>query len=60
VSPHACQTFGLVGDQQQIRATREMMDAVWCIFDDDGSGGIDRDEFTRRDGLADTIVATLG
>ena len=31
-------TFNLVGDQAQITQTREMMDAVWCIFDDDGSG----------------------
>jgi hypothetical protein len=51
-------TFGLVGDSAQITSMREMLDAVWCIFDDDGSGVIERDEFTRKDGLADTILAT--
>jgi hypothetical protein len=29
------------------------------MFDTDGSMEIERDEFTERDGLADTIVATV-
>ena len=35
--------------------------AIWPIFDDDGSGAIDREEFLRPvEGLADTVIATLG
>jgi len=40
----------------ELRATIE---AVWGIFDTDGSGTIERAEFLQADGLADTIVATL-
>ena len=39
---------------------RGTIEAVWCIFDEDGSGCIERDEFLRPgDGLADTIIATV-
>jgi len=35
--------------------------AIWAIFDDDGSGSIERNEFLKPgEGLADTILATLG
>ena len=35
--------------------------AIWSIFDTDGSGSIERGEFLRpNEGLADTILATLG
>ena len=33
--------------------------AVWAIFDSDGSGEIDREEFASRDGLADSIIASM-
>ena len=36
-----------------------VVEAVWPVFDTDMSGSIDKDEFLSRDGLADTIVATL-
>ena len=40
----------------QIRST---LDNVWFIFDVDGSGHIEMNEFIRLDGLADTIIATV-
>ena len=44
----------------QVQMMRNSIDAVWCVFDDDGSGSIERDEFLRPgDGLADTIIATV-
>ena len=37
-----------------------ILDAIWPVFDTDGSGEIDKSEFLQRDvGLADTIVAQL-
>jgi len=54
-------TFRMTSDQERVRQMRSTIDAVWPIFDDDGSGSIDRSEFLRpNEGLADTIVATLG
>ena len=35
------------------------MEAVWFMFDADGSGEIDRDEFLRRDGMGETLAASL-
>jgi hypothetical protein len=37
-----------------------VVEAVWGIFDPDGSGAIDRQEFLMPDGLAETIVASAG
>lgn len=54
-------TFRMTSDQQRVQQMRGTIDAVWPIFDDDGSGTIERNEFLKpNDGLADTIVATLG
>lgn len=54
-------TFRMTSDQQRVQMMRNTIDAVWPIFDDDGSGTIEREEFLKpNDGLADTIVATLG
>jgi Ca2+-binding EF-hand superfamily protein len=44
----------------ELRALSDVVSAVWCIFDDDGSGEIDEEEFLRRDGLCETLVASLG
>lgn len=53
-------TLKLTHDQAQVQKMRSAIEAVWCIFDDDGSGSIERDEFLRPgDGLADTIIATV-
>ncbi len=53
------QTFHVSRDLRQVENMREVIQNVWCIFDTDGSGEIDKNEFLARDGLADTIIATL-
>lgn len=46
-------------DVRSIQTMRSTIDAIWPIFDTDGSGSIERLEFLRpADGLADTIIAT--
>lgn len=46
---------------QQMDAVCECIEAIWPIFDTDGSGSIERDEFLLPcNGLADTIIAQLG
>ena len=53
-------TLQVTHDPVAVTQMRGTIDAVWCIFDDDGSGSIERDEFLRPgDGLADTIIATV-
>ena len=54
-------TFRMASDQGKVQQMRGTIDAVWPIFDDDNSGVIEREEFLKpNDGLADTIIATLG
>ena len=38
---------------------RSTLTSIWGIFDTDGSGQIERQEFLQADGLADTIAATV-
>jgi Ca2+-binding EF-hand superfamily protein len=38
---------------------KALVDAVWCLFDDDGNGVVDKEEFLRRDGLGETISAAM-
>ena len=46
---------------QMMDSVCEAIDAIWCIFDHDSSGSIERTEFLQADvGLADTIIAQLG
>ena len=42
----------------QVEEMRQVVAAVWPMFDPDGSESIDRAEFLDRDGLADTVIAT--
>ena len=42
-----------------ISQLRESLSAVWAVFDTDNSGAVDHREFLARDGLADTILATM-
>ena len=52
-------TFELSSNNlEQVRNMRDIVDAVWAVFDPDGSGSIDRREFLMQDGLAETIVAS--
>jgi hypothetical protein len=51
-------TFRLSSDLRKVEEMRSVVEAVWGMFDPDGSDSIDSGEFLARDGLADTIVAT--
>jgi len=46
-------------DTQRALGVAAALDAVWPLFDHDGSGEIDVGEFTATDGLCDTLLATL-
>ena len=52
-------TFGLTGDVAKIGAMGETLDACWGVFDTDGSGAIDRAEFSQPGGLGETLAASL-
>jgi hypothetical protein len=55
------QTFKISHNAERMQAIRSTVEAVWPIFDSDGSGSIEKGEFLRAgEGLADTIIATLG
>jgi hypothetical protein len=55
------QTFKLGQRPERMEHIRGTVEAVWPIFDTDGSGSVDKQEFLKPgDGLADTIIATLG
>lgn len=54
-------TFRMTSEPAKVSQMRSTVDAIWPIFDDDNSGSIERGEFLKpNDGLADTIIATLG
>jgi len=38
---------------------REIVQTLWVVFDADGSGGIDAEEFCKTDGLYETIIANF-
>merc|ERR1712046_241061 len=52
-------TFRLEQDYGRVRTMRECIDNMWCLFDDDGSGSIEMDEFISPDSLANCIIATM-
>lgn len=54
-------TLHLSSDQARVAEMRNTVQAIWPVFDSDGSGSIERGEFLAPgDGLADTIIATMG
>ena len=54
-------SFKLSESIEKVNMMRETVDAVWPIFDTDGSGEIEVAEFALPDeGLADSIIASLG
>ena len=54
-------TLQLTSDPARVAQMRSTIDAIWCLFDEDGSGTVDRQEFLKAgEGLADTIIATIG
>lgn len=53
-------TLKLTQDTARIHQMRSTIEAIWPVFDADGSGSIERHEFLLpAEGLADTIIATL-
>jgi len=53
-------SFDAAGDVPVASIIRDVIQAVWPVFDLDGSGEIDRNEFLKpKEGLADSIVASL-
>jgi Ca2+-binding EF-hand superfamily protein len=44
---------------EKIGETRDTVRAVWGIFDVDNSGAVDLSEFISRDGLGETLIASL-
>ena len=42
-----------------LNVVRHTLNTLWELFDDDGSGDIDMNEFVRPDGLADLIVVQM-
>jgi len=53
-------TFELGQHYDRLQAMRETIDMMWPMFDTDGSGSIEMDEFVAEpDGLANTIIANL-
>ena len=46
-------------DLRKVEEMRQVIEAVWPIFDTDGSMSIETVEFVARDGLADTIIASI-
>mmetsp|Transcript_19398 Transcript_19398/g.57673 ORF Transcript_19398/g.57673 Transcript_19398/m.57673 type:complete len:335 (-) Transcript_19398:37-1041(-) len=52
-------TFGLAGQYDRISTMADTLNAVWGIFDHDGSGDVDRAEFAASGGLGETLNASL-
>ena len=51
-------TFGLAArGAAAVAEMRETIDNVWCIFDPNGDGVIERAEWSMRDGLCDAVLA---
>jgi hypothetical protein len=52
-------TFGISTNLERLRELRETVDAVWSIFDHDGSGSLSLQEACAQDGLLDSLLASL-
>jgi hypothetical protein len=52
-------TFRRRDGSVEVASMRDTLDAVWGLFDTDGGGTVDLDEFTQSDGLCDTILASI-
>jgi len=53
-------TFKLHVNLEQLKALWDVLDALWYLFDPDGSGDIDMAEFCKNEtGLADTLILNL-
>lgn len=53
-------SFHLSSHVEQVRALRDIVANIWCVFDEDQSGEVSREEFLRPgDGMADSIIASF-
>jgi len=52
-------TFNLGKEMHRVHTMRETLDAVWPIFDLDGNGEIDFQEFTAPNGLGETLALSV-
>eukprot|EP00658_Telonema_sp_P-2_P047664 TRINITY_DN3626_c0_g1_i2.p1 TRINITY_DN3626_c0_g1~~TRINITY_DN3626_c0_g1_i2.p1 ORF type:complete len:262 (-),score=63.01 TRINITY_DN3626_c0_g1_i2:368-1153(-) len=52
-------TFQLGKDYVKLQSLKGTIDAIWPMFDADGSGSIEMCEFLGAEGLANTIIATM-
>lgn len=47
------------GGMHRVNTMRETLDAVWPLFDHDGNGEIDFEEFTASNGLGETLAVSV-
>jgi len=52
-------TFNLGGDLGRVHTMHQTLQAVWPVFDYDGSGEISLEEFTTPNGLGQTLLLSL-
>jgi len=52
-------TWQIEQEFDKLETVKESIAAVWCIFDHDGSGSIELEEFVAEGGMADTIIASI-
>lgn len=52
-------TFDLGNDLQAVQTMRETLEAVWPLYDFDGNGDIDFQEFTMPGGLGETLAISV-
>ena len=51
--------MGLGTDVARLNAVRRTLDDLWAVFDTDGNGTIDENEFSQAGGLSDAIIAAI-
>lgn len=52
-------TFSLSTTPGRMKEMRDTLDAIWPLFDSDGSGEIELGEFIQRDGLGESLCASV-
>jgi len=51
-------SFHIGQDLRQVEVLKQTVSSVWFMFDSDGSGEIDKQEFLNADGMADSLIAS--
>mmetsp|Transcript_7634 Transcript_7634/g.8809 ORF Transcript_7634/g.8809 Transcript_7634/m.8809 type:complete len:261 (+) Transcript_7634:63-845(+) len=52
-------TLSIGHDSERQASVREVVNGTWAMFDSDGNGNVDIDEFILPDGLGETLIATI-